>query len=100
MSEQRTSLNIPLYRRDWTLWPGLLGGAAAGWLWHRPMNWPDAIISAFVGGAVLWCLFGSSLSLRLLRQAPRWISIGWSIVALLGMVWIMSNGLPFLFRLI
>jgi hypothetical protein len=64
------------------------------------MNLPDAIISVLVGGAVVWFLLGSSLSFRLHRQAPRWISIGWWIVSLLGMVWMMSEGLPFLYTLV
>jgi hypothetical protein len=71
----------------------LLAGAV-GWLWHRPTNLPDAIVSIIVGGAALWFVFGSSISWRKGRHPVPVVRGVWVVLCLVGLVWFMHTVVP------
>ena len=97
MSLTPPSLDIPLHKRDWAQPKLLLMSMGCAWLWHRPMELPQILISLFVGGGVVWLTLGPGLSTLKHHPAPivRGITFIACLATLLVVMWFV---VPALFR--
>lgn len=90
------NLNIPLYKRTWTRAWFVVASGAIGWLWHRPMNVPDAAVSIVVGGGLLWLAFASPFSQRLFQHHVPIVRGIWFVLSIVIVVWAMIVAVPHL----
>jgi len=62
MEQRPKSLAIPLYRRDWLALWFALASAGCAWLWYKPTQLPDILVSCLVGGLAFWLSLGPGLN--------------------------------------
>ena len=94
------SLNIPLRRRSWFSLKIAAGSMVVGWLWHRPAEFPQILVSCLVGGAGVWFFLASPLIWKLgTHRMPiiRGISV---ILAVGGVVTFMAKVVPYVHGLV
>ena len=94
------SLNIPLRRRSWSPLKIAAVSMLVGWLWHRPMELAQILVSCLLGGAGVWSFLASPLIWRLItHRIPivRGISV---ILAVGGVVTFMTKVVPYIHGLV
>ena len=100
MNLEPPNLDVPSRRQDYSkYWLAAMTGFLA-WLWHRPMAIPQAAISFFIGGGVLWFAFASNITYRIGKHRIPFVRGLWFVIVVAGVVWFMRNALPFLHGLI
>ena len=62
MELEPKSLGVPLYRRDWSALWFALASAGCAWLWHKPTQLPQILVSCLVGGFAFWLSLGPGLN--------------------------------------
>jgi hypothetical protein len=89
------SLGVPLYRRNHSRWlfPVLCG--AFGWLWHKPTQLPQILVSLVVGGAVFWLSIGPGLN-QLKYHTSRLVRLGFFVGSLVLVYAVMKHLVPLL----
>jgi len=100
MRLQPPNMDVPMTRRRWDRLVLVLLAGVVGWLWHRPMNLPDAVVSIIVGGAALWFVFASSISWRMGRHRVPVVRGIWVVLCLVGLVWFMHTVVPYVHALV
>ncbi|MDR2450359.1 MAG: hypothetical protein LBE85_00975 [Candidatus Accumulibacter sp.] len=80
------NLNVPLHRRDDSKRKIALMAATLAWLAHRPMVFPQALISFFSGGLAFWFFPGSDFSHRLSTHRIPVVREAWFVVVLVGII--------------
>lgn len=100
MNLEPPNLGVPLYRRDCSKYRHAVLAGLVAWLWHRPMAIPQAAISFFIGGGMLWFFFASSLSHRIGNHRLPVVRGLWFVLVVVGIVWFMRSALPFLHGLV
>lgn len=89
------SLDIPLYKRDWSnLW-FVMASAGAAWLFRRPTNGLDIAITCLVGGLAIWLTLGPGLNAIKYHANPlvRLVTFVGSIV---GCLFVLQTAVPWL----
>lgn len=100
MKLEPPNLKIPLHKRDSAkVWLPVLAGFAA-WLYHRPMEIPQAAISFLVGGAFLWFVFASDISHRISNHRVPLVRGLWLVAVIVGIIWFMRHAIPYLHALV
>lgn len=100
MNLEPPNMNVLLHKRDSSkIWFPALSGVLA-WLWHRPMEIPQAAISFIFGGAIIWFALCSGFSHRAGHHRIPFIRWSWLIGAIVSVTWLMRNAIPYLHGLV
>lgn len=95
MELEPKSLGIPLYRRDWSALWFALASAGCAWLWHRPTNLPDILVTCLLGGFAFWLSLGPGLN-QLKYHHSRLVRACFFIASLAGVFVVMEHLVPML----
>jgi hypothetical protein len=90
----------PLYKRSWLSITFPLGCMAVAWVVHRPTQIPQILVSAFLGGAILWFFFGSPLIWRLMNHPMPIVRGVVLVISIAGGVWGIYTLVPYVHRLV
>jgi hypothetical protein len=94
------NLNIPLQKRSWFAWQIAAGSMLVGWLWHRPTELPQILVSCLLGGAGTWFFLASPVVLMFgSHRSPliRGIAV---LLAVASFVLFMSEVVPYAHKLV
>ena len=70
MKLEPKSLEVPLFRRNWSgLWFALASIVCA-WFWHKPTDVLGIAISGLVGGITFWMAIGPGLNFLKYHRSP------------------------------
>jgi hypothetical protein len=94
---QHKSLNIPLYKKNWSRLWFAFASVGIGWFWHKPTQLPAIAISCVVGGLTVWLTLGPGFTYFKFHNSIviRWVTF---IVSLFGLLFVMNTVIPFLYR--
>jgi hypothetical protein len=90
-------LGVPLYRRDRSGWLFAVACVAFGWLWHKPTQLPQILVSCGVGGAVFWLSIGPGLN-QLKYHTSRTVRVAFFVASVVLVIAVMKHLVPLLHR--
>ena len=100
MDLEPKNLNIPLQKRSWFAWQIAVGSMLVGWLWHRPTEVPQILVSCLLGGAGAWFFLASPVLQKFVSHRSPLVRGIATLLALAGFFFFMSELVPYAHKLV
>ena len=95
MELEPKNLSIPLYKRDWSKVWMPFASIGVAWLFRRPTETLDVIVTCLLGGLTIWLTLGPGLS-ALKYHRSRIVQIATSIGCIISCVFVMRSVIPWI----
>lgn len=100
MEIEPKNLDIPLQKRSWFPQQIAVGAFVVAWLWHRPIELAQIVVSCVIGGSGVWFFLASPIMLKLGTHEVLLVRGLAMLAAVGGLVLFMSEVVPHVHKLV
>jgi hypothetical protein len=100
MQSPMRELSVPFRKRSWFQVQLAVGSMLIGWLWHRPTENAQIVISCLLGGLAVWFFLASPVVWYFGNHRIPIVRAITFVVAVVGLVFFMRTIIPYVHGLV